>query len=153
VRGLFYITMATGILLTSSCQTSAISFDQDEAMVKAILSDLDSRDLSTNQQMENYLADAVLLVPDQKEIRGEAALKTHLDEFGSNENIEIKHQIVELDSFNDVVIAQGRVVGLFTADDEENSFPFETKNVILFKRSPSGDLKIWKVIYNAAPVS
>lgn len=153
MRASHILSIIPAMLLGVSCQSSVATYSQDKVLVEAILRDLDNQSLSTKQQMENYLPEAVLLIPNQKEIRGELALREHLDEFGSNGNITINHQLVELSSFEDIVVAQGGVFGTFTPDDQDSGFPFETKNIILLKRMPTGDLKIWKVIYNAAPAN
>lgn len=117
------------------------------------MADLDNSSLTTDQQLENYVSDAVILAPDQKEIRGVDALRAHLDGFGEDVDIKLNHQIVEIESFQDIVVTQGRVIGTAKPVNDPNIYPFETKNIILFKRDKDKALKIWKVIYNSAPVS
>lgn len=115
------------------------------------MADLDDRTLSVEEQLANYSSDAVILAPDQAEIRGGAALREHLSEFGAGVELTTAHEIVELSSLRDMVVAQGKVTGTARPDGDPQTYSFETKNLILFKRAEGGDLKIWKVIYNAAP--
>jgi len=150
----FKVIVACGVLLAlAACHNfSKAGTVDDEHEVERILADLDNLSLTTEQQLRNYSLDAVILAPDQKEIRGHEALKVHLDGFGANNDISLNHQIVELSSFDELVVAQGRVVGRYSPNPTE-SHEFETKNVILFKRDTSETLKIWKVIYNSAPLN
>lgn len=123
----------------------------DERDVRKILNDLDNMSLSPKQQLKNYLPNAVILAPHQNEVRGSKALYTHLQEFSQNTNLKIEHKIIELNSYDDIVVMQGKVVGRLYGEDKENYSSFRTKNIILFKRQRNSNLKIWKVIYNSAP--
>ena len=125
----------------------------DRANVLRIFDDFDDFDLTADEQLENYVEDAVILAPDAAEVRGKAALYVHIAAFLENDGLEIDHQIVDLTSLAEVVVVQGRVVGQFTSPEDGEVYPFETKNLILFRRQGEGDLKVWKVIYNAAPLS
>jgi len=140
-------------VVTACKGPSNVSEIRDRQMVESILSNLDDLSLTPEQQLDNYLPDAVILAPEQKEIRGREALHNHLTVFGSTVDLILNHQIVELTSFENVVVAQGKVVGTAQPKGDVNRYPFETKNIILFKRQGPDDLKIWKVIYNSAPVA
>ena len=123
----------------------------DRSDVLSILAELDNPSLTPDQQLMNYREDAVILAPDQREIRGHGAIRRHLSEIKEAAVVHTTHQIVELSSFKEVVIAQGGVVGEARPVGASNPFFFETKNIILFKRADGDRLKIWKVIYNSAP--
>lgn len=138
---------------TAKTRSDTSQFKNDESAVKKILLDLDNTSLTTEQQLQNYLSNAVILAPQQKEIRGTKALHAHLTEFKKNTNLKINHQIIELESFGEVVVLQGKVLGRVYSPESENYSNFETKNVIIFKRDDSNALKISKVIYNLAPAS
>ncbi|MGF1543916.1 MAG: YybH family protein [Parvularculaceae bacterium] len=146
---------ACAVVLLTSCAHQTSSFDdaRDARRVRAIFEDLDDRSLPAGEQIRNYTDDVVLLEPDEPEVRGLDALEARLSEFGRGVDLATSHEIVELTSFDDIVVVQGKVTGTAQPDGDPNAYAFETKNIIIFKRSRDGGLKIWKVIYNAAPVS
>lgn len=152
-----FAILATALWGMAACapSTEAPLWDSaaDEAAVLTTFAALDDRSLSVEEQLTHYTDNAVILVPNETEIRGEAALRDHLSAFGQGVAITTQHEIVELTSFVEVVAVQGRVVGTAQPDGDPNIYNFETKNLILFERQEDGTLKIWKVIYNAAPVS
>ena len=125
--------------------------DQDRETVVSILSDLDDPALLPAEQLKNYVSDAVILAPGQAEIRGHAAIEQHLADARQSARIEMRHDIVELSAFEDIVLVQGGATGTAQPHGDPNRYPFETKSQIMFKRMADGSLKIWKVIYNDAP--
>ncbi|MEM1380243.1 MAG: nuclear transport factor 2 family protein [Pseudomonadota bacterium] len=125
--------------------------DADRAMVEAVLADLDRTTLPAREHLRNYEPGAVILAPGLAEIRGHAAIEEHLAASQQGVSVTMRHEIVELTAFGDLVVAQGRVVGVAQPDGDANAYPFETKNIIMLRRQGDGTLKIWKVIYNAAP--
>ncbi len=142
-----------GLVFLAGCASEPrFNATSDRQSVEEILADLDDLSLSPKEQLKNYTKDSVILVPNKKEIKGSNALLSHLSDFGEGVDLSISHQIVEFNAFKDIVIVQGRVVGTAKPDNDPNTYPFETKNIILFKRTKDDELKIWKVIYNAAPV-
>ena len=148
----------TGVLLFSikaiaGCQTSVAPLVDDREQVLRILADLDNQSLTPEEHLENYTVDAVILPPDVVEERGHEAIRQHLAEASQGVQLDMKHEIVELTSFTDVVVVQGRVVGTAQPDGDPNAYPFETKNVLTFQRQADGGLKLWKVIFNGAPLS
>ena len=62
----------------------------------------------------------------------------------------MKHQMIEYSEHGDVVIMRGQVKGIFYAKEGGDGYPFQTKNLFVFKKE-KGDLKITKVIYNMPP--
>lgn len=123
----------------------------DLTAVRKIFSDLDNRDLLPADQLKNYDQDAVILPPGETEIRGLAAIRRHLANVRDQAVVEMTHHVIELSSFADTVIVQGKAVGTAQPHGDPDKYPFETKNLILFRRAPDQSLKIWKVIYNQAP--
>lgn len=137
------------LLTISACVDADRSSDREAVL--AILADLDRQDLTPTEHLRNYLPDAVILPPGSGEVRGHDAIRQHLSEAQAGAAIEMIHQIVEMESSAYLVVVQGKVVGTAKPACDPNTYPFETKNIILFKRADDGALKIWKVIYNAAP--
>ncbi|MHA7901469.1 MAG: Cif family virulence factor [Henriciella sp.] len=143
--------------LISACV--AIDFDEatadretDRQMVMEVFQRLDNISLPTDLKLLDYTRDAVILVPDEKEIRGLDEIEAHLSTFGNGVELQTKHSIVELTSFEEIIAVQGRVTGTARPHDQNDVFQFETKNLILFRRTSDDQLKVWKVIYNSAPV-
>lgn len=150
----------SGLLIAAafltSCATGSINSpaDMDDAQraeIVSVLAQLDDRTLSTDEQLENYLPDAVILPPGEAEIRGTDALRVHLDEFGSDADLTTQHEIVELDFIGTTALVQGRVVGTASPHGDPNTYDFETKNLIVLQPDEDGALKISRVIYNGAP--
>ncbi len=139
-------------LIIGACQSPPSSYRHDEARVLSILADLDDVSMSPEDALANYDQDVVILAPGAHPVSGHDALRRHLSEFGNDGELIIKHNIHTLDSFADIVVAQGGVDGTLSPKDSDEVFPFKTHNIIIFRRQPKGDLKVWKVIYNSAPM-
>jgi hypothetical protein len=58
------------------------------------------------------------------------------------------HEIVTLHSYPDLVLTTGRVMGVWHPVSGGKPTPFETNNMITFRRAPDGSLKVWQVIFN-----
>jgi ketosteroid isomerase-like protein len=118
-----------------------------EDEVKAIFAKLDNRAIPPADLLKEFTTDAVILPPNELEIRGSEKIKIHLKAAAQQTDLVMHYQIVELSDFHDIVVVQGKVIGTV----QQGSISFETKNLIIFKRQEP-NLKIWKVIYNAAPL-
>ncbi|NNU17208.1 nuclear transport factor 2 family protein [Parvularcula sp. ZS-1/3] len=147
-RIVWTLALVAGAL--SACSAPVVP-EADREAALAILSDLDDRTLSVEAQLANYADDAVILVPGEREHRGTEALRAHLSTVGVGVDLRTTHEIVELESFDDLVVVQGRVVGSAGPEGSDDVFRFETKNLILLERTDAGGLTISKVIYNMAP--
>ncbi|MGB6230911.1 MAG: nuclear transport factor 2 family protein [Litorimonas sp.] len=144
--------IALAVIATSCNHSGPIDTDREDVL--AILAALDDRSLSVEAQLENYREDAVILAPNEPEFRGTDAIREHLSGFGEGVEILTRHEIVNFDRFEDLIAVQGRVIGTAQPEGDTTIYEFETKNLILFRPTEkTGDLKIWKVIYNAAPAS
>ena len=143
---IFFVFMMSSVVARAN---TAVATDKEQVI--KILADLDNTTIAPEKQLENYVSDAVLLAPELFEIRGKKALHEHLSNYANGVDLSMTHSLIELNSFAEVVIAQGKVVGYVRPHGKEEVWPFETKNIIIFRRQSDQSLKIWKVIYNAAP--
>lgn len=149
-RALFSLG-ALALLMGCSSLNQLPPHQSDAALVAPILKALDDRSLSVEQQLSNYTDTAVVLVPGETEHRGLDALRVHLGSVGDGVELVTRHEVVELQSFQELVVVQGKVIGRALPQGAEEWFHFETKNLILFERQLGGGLKISRVIYNMAP--
>ena len=124
----------------------------DAEKVQAIYAVLDDRSASPEEKLTVFAADGVLLPPDQLEVRGSEQILQHLRNDQTSGVIETTHEYVELTSFKEIVVAQGRAFGTWSQPGGDGTIVnWETKNLIVFKRQKDGSLIIWKVIWNPAP--
>lgn len=143
---IFFVFMMSSVVARAN---TAVASDKEQVI--KILADLDDITIAPEKQLENYVSDVVLLAPELFAIRGKKALHEHLSNYANGVDLSMTHSLIELNSFAEVVIAQGKVVGYAQPHGKEGVWPFETKNIIIFRRQIDQSLKIWKVIYNAAP--
>lgn len=101
-----------------------------------------------------HVADDVILMPDDAPaLEGKAAYRKVIEDSLPQGRLVLRHELVAIYPFTDVVVARGRATGSFTAPGETTAHPFETKNVFIFRRGPSGQLIVWQIIFNHSPVA
>lgn len=132
-------------------KTTKTSFDtrKDEVMVRAILKKIDT-DVS---DMSVYDNDVVHMAQGSRAITSKSELANVLKAESSYGKTVMTHEIVSIDSYNAIVLVRGRVKGMFYPPDNKGGFPFETNNMMTFKRQTDGSLKIWQVIFNRIDLS
>ncbi|MEO0899124.1 MAG: hypothetical protein AAFY71_22115 [Bacteroidota bacterium] len=118
--------------------------------IETVLSILDDNKISKEEQIRVYAEDIVHMAPNNKVITDKKALLDYLKEQERLGHSEMKHQMIEYSEHGDVVIMRGQVKGIFYAKEGGDGYPFQTKNLFVFKKE-KGDLKITKVIYNMPP--
>ncbi|WP_147404393.1 hypothetical protein [Aquimarina sp. AD1] len=140
------------ILLGTGCNNQKekqnFSIEKDQKSVMAILKILDNHTISTEDKMKVWVDDLVHMAPNQPLITDKMALIAHIDkekEFGF---ADMKHEITEIHSYQEIVVMQGKVTGTFYPANTETSNTFSTKNLFVFRRIKNDSLKIWKVIFN-----
>ncbi|MDJ0920219.1 MAG: nuclear transport factor 2 family protein [Henriciella sp.] len=139
--------------MSASTELAAGPMEDRRSEILSVLERLDDRSLTTEEQLKNYLSDAVILPPGEAEIRGREAIRDHLNGFGTGVDLIARHEIVELDFAGETALVQGRVIGTASPDGDPNTYAFETKNLIVMEPDAAGALKISKVIYNSAPTA
>jgi ketosteroid isomerase-like protein len=127
----------------------AYSVEDDTRKVKAILEVID-RDVSDTSI---YVDDVVHMAQGSRAITSKAELHKVLAAEATYGRSQMKHELVTINSYPDMVLTQGRVKGEWHPADGAEPTPFETNNVITFRRLPDGSLKVWQVIFNRVELS
>lgn len=143
-------------LYWSGTMARAESATDDRQRAEAIFAAHDAFYASQNAaEIETYLkavAEDIIVMPaDERAVEGKDAYRAHLLKSLASGHLAIRHEVIQVSSFAEVVVVRGRAVGSFTPPASTTSFPFETKNVFLFRRLKSGDLQVWQVIFNRNP--
>ncbi len=120
------------------------SVEEDTKMAKAILKKIDA-DIS---DMSVYADDIVHMAQGSHAITNKEELTKVLKAEVSYGKSEMTHEIVSLKSYSDIVLTRGRVKGIYHPNNGDKTSPFETNNVIIFKRLKDGTLKVGQVIFN-----
>ncbi|MEM1137468.1 MAG: hypothetical protein AAGI07_16635, partial [Bacteroidota bacterium] len=123
----------------------------DIASIKSILKVLDDNDANIDIKLSVWVDDLIHMAPNNVAITNKADLSNYLQEQNSYGYSDMKHEIIEVSSYDDIVLMQGKVIGTFHPKDNGNQVAFETKNLFVFRRLSDGSLKIWKIIYNMSP--
>ncbi len=143
------------VVLTSAAtarQTpSAFSFsvEEDTRMVRAVLARIDADVTDT----DIYVDDVVHMAQGSRAITNRAELRRVLLEEASHGRLIMTHAIDTLHSYPDMVLVRGHVIGSFQPNDGGAPSPFETNNMMTFRRMPDGSLKVWQVIFNRVDLS
>ncbi len=151
IHMIFALLTISFISVTWAKNSIAERFEGDRASIEAIFDVFDEQ-MNDSDDYLKYLADDVILMAHNvPEIRGRAAYVKHIAENRSYGVTEIEHKLIELFSYEDVVIARGRAIGTFQAKGATDRSQFETKNVFIFRRAEGGGLKVWQIIFNMNP--
>nr|WP_299338561.1 hypothetical protein [Allomuricauda sp.] len=124
------------------------SEEDDKKMVSEILENLDDHTLDVDAKMSVYSEDIIHMGQGNRAITSLEDLRSMFIEERKWGHSEMKHQAFEIHSFDDHVIVRGGVKGQWHSIDGNNTVPFETNNLMTFKRTNNGELKIWHVIFN-----
>lgn len=142
IHFLFFVTV--GECLAQKNSKKETQRKQDEANVRALLKKIDA-DVSDTSV---YANDVVHMAQGSRAITSKLELAKVLKAEASYGKTVMTHEVLSLDSYEDVVIVRGRVKGNFYGEPNTAGFPFETNNMMTFKRQPDGSLKVWQVIFN-----
>ncbi|MEM6844959.1 MAG: hypothetical protein AAF944_09575 [Bacteroidota bacterium] len=142
------------VILTFLARCHSIADEQsytaqsDQAAVQAILSVLDDNDASLEKKLEIWVDDLVHMAPGYPANTDKNALGRHLEEQQTYGYSDMTHEIIELDSYPELVLMRGRVIGTFYPASQGAPVPFRTNNLFVFRRLEDNSLRIWKVIFN-----
>jgi ketosteroid isomerase-like protein len=101
--------------------------------------------------MASVAPDIILMPNGGAVIEGKAAYLQHVKDFYASGTIRIRHEVIEVHSFAEVVIVRGRAVGTYTPPGGGTTNAFETKNMFVFRRLADGRLEVWQIIFNDTP--
>lgn len=120
------------------------SLDEDTRKVKALLKRID-KDVSDTSVYSN---EVVHMAQGSRAITDKNELARILKAEASAGTTNMTHEMITINSYADHVIVRGRVTGSFQSKDGGPVYPFETNNLMTFKRLKDGSLRIWHVIFN-----
>jgi ketosteroid isomerase-like protein len=123
----------------------------DKARIERILAAHDRLQPGLDEYMASVAGDIILMPNGGAAIEGKPAYLQHVKDFYASGTIQIRHELIEVYSYPEVVIARGRAVGKFTPNGGSTTSAFETKNVFIFRRVANGNLEVWQIIFNDAP--
>jgi ketosteroid isomerase-like protein len=133
-------TSSTGLL-----QPNLTSYKEDIAKVGKALKVLDGSNVDSTLNV--FSDDFVHMEQGKRAVTKKADLRKVLERGASYGETKMVHEALSVNSYHDVVLTRGRVKGTWTSPKGE-SFPFETNNIITFRRETDGQLKVWQVIFN-----
>lgn len=147
-----YLILIIGVVFFMSCKKDinekTISKQEDIETIKAILKILDDNEATIETKLSVWVDNLVHMAPNNDIITDKKALAQYLEEQNSYGYSDMTHQIIEVDSYPDMVLMHGQVTGAFYPKNNNSSIDFKTKNLFVFHRLKDNSLKIWKVIFN-----
>jgi ketosteroid isomerase-like protein len=149
VRNAFVVLCALCAVVVAHAAPKKPDASADRARIEGILAAHDKLNPGLDEYMAGVAEDIILMPNRGALIEGKAAYRRHVLDFYNSGSIRIRHEVVDVQSFPEIVIARGRAVGSFTAADGAVS-TFETRNLFIFRRLADGKLQVWQIIYNDA---
>ncbi len=125
----------------------------DKTRIERIFAAHDKLQPGLDEYMASVASDVILMPNGGAAIEGKAAYLQHVKDFYASGTIQIRHELIEVYSYSEVVIARGRAIGSFTPPGGSTTNTFETRNVFIFRRLASGNLEVSQIIFNNAPPS
>lgn len=124
--------------------SATFSEKDDRKQVAAILKKIDNNVADTSI----YADDVVHMAQGSRAITNKDSLYRVLQAEASSGHLVMTHEIITLHSYPDMVLTRGRVKGKYHPGDGGAPVPFETNNMITFRRMKNGTLRVWQVIFN-----
>ena len=140
--------IAIAVFGCQNASSPAFSVDDDTKKVKAILKTIDDTTLNMDAKMSIYSDDVVHMAQGSRAITNKADLRKVLESEASGGKTLMTHELVTLHSYPDMVLTRGGVKGNYHPNGGGKAIPFETNNILTFKRNSDGTLKVWQVIFN-----
>lgn len=151
-RMLCIISFTTVVLAcTHVNREPKVNNTSDRQQIMSIFDSHDKLSLGLDDYLSAVADDVILMAHDSRVIVGKEAYRQHIVDAWATGKLEIKHELIASYSYPGLVIARGRAVGAFTPSGTGNTYPFETKNVFIFRRLVSGELQVWQIIFNMDP--
>lgn len=139
------------IVILTGCnqKDAAISYtlETDTRQVKKMLKMLDHYGTNMDSTLNMFADDFVHMSQGKRAVTDKAELREFLKAEWSYGRSDMAHELITINSYPDLVLTRGSAKGTWTPPHGE-SIAFETNNVISFRRSADGSLKIWHVIFN-----
>ena len=123
----------------------------DKEQVAQMLTVLDDHQSDLADKLTLWSDDLVYLTPGQEAISSKENLKSHFEEQNSHGHSEKTHKILELHSYEEIVLVRGQIDGTYYPKGVGRPAQFRNKTLYIFKRQPDGSLKIWRAMFNHEP--
>ena len=136
--------VALGLDVSYAQNRQKFSVEEDTKKVQLLLKRID-KDVSDTSV---YVKDVVHMAQGSRAITSKDELASVLRAEASGGTTAMTHELISINSFPDLVVTRGRVTGTFLPKGGGAAFPFETNNMITFRRMRDGSLRIWQVIFN-----
>ncbi|WP_299438408.1 hypothetical protein [uncultured Aquimarina sp.] len=142
------IVLVPFIQCKNNDSTKCFSKEQDYKTIRYILETLDDVSISTEDKMDVWVDDLVHMAPNHTIITDKNSLVQHIENEKRFGCVDMKHEIIEIHSYDRIVVMHGKVTGFFYPFNQNITNSFKTKNLFVFRRIKDNSLKIWKVIFN-----
>ncbi len=149
-RNFLALLVAAAVACLASLPASADA-TADRTRIEKIFAAHDKLQAGLDEYMASVASDIILMPNGGAAIEGKAAYLQHVKGFYASGTIQIRHELIEVYSYPEVVIARGRAIGSFTPHGGSTASNFETKNVFIFRRAKNGSLEVWQIIFNDTP--
>ncbi len=147
--------IALGLLLSlilfGCSHRAALNVESDKQQVLRIFESIDKQVDGFQEHWAATADDIVYQAPGRPTVEGKEAYKKQAIEFFTGGSLEIRHELVALESYSDVVIVRGRASGRFQPPGGTIVHSWKTKNLFVFRRSDSGKLRISQITVTTEP--
>ena len=92
--------------------------------------------------------DAVYMLPDTPALVGKRAIGEFYSALFTSSDIEIAHEVLEIDAAGKFVIHRGNAKGTTTPRTGGEPIEFDDKYLFLIKRAANGSLLVWRAVFN-----
>ncbi len=92
--------------------------------------------------------DAVILPPGEPALVGKRAIAERYRRLRNRFQLEITHEVLEVDRFGDVILSRGKIRGAL-APDSDPPIPLDGKYLLVLRRDGDGSLRLWRYMINA----
>ncbi|MEO5564752.1 MAG: hypothetical protein ABIR18_15000 [Chitinophagaceae bacterium] len=139
---------SSNISYSQKSRTAAISFKDDTTKVRKIFKNIDDHTLDWDTKMSVYADNVIHMAQGSRAVTGKDSLRKVLETEARYGHSVMTHYIIDLLSYDYIVVVRGRVTGNYYSNNGGAAIPFETNNLFIFDRTKDGTLKVSKVIFN-----
>lgn len=99
--------------------------------------------------IEHVADDAVILPPGGPALAGKRAIAERYSELRDRFQLDIAHEVLEVDRFADVILSRGRVRGTLVPHSADRAIPLEGKYLLVLRQESDGSFRLWRYMVNA----
>ena len=143
-----FLGSVLSLLLLGCTQPSELDLENDRREVLRIFESIDRQMDGIDEHWAATSDDIVYQAHGRATLEGKEAYQRQALEFFSGGSMEMQHELVDLESYSDVVIARGRASGRFQPPGDTVVHSWRTRNMFVFRRSQAGQLLIRHIMVN-----